>query len=654
VGHDALTVDASTKHPEVDAHLPKGGILALTVGATGVVYGDIGTSPLYAVNEIFFGHGGVAPTPPAVIGCISLVLWTLTLVVAVKYLTFVLRADNAGEGGTFALYGLLYKHKHAGMGALLSLLMLAAGLLFGEGVITPAISVLSAVEGLKVAAPSLERFVIPATLLILTGLFAIQRKGTSKVGAVFGPVIVCWFLAIGALGGAQVARHPGILAALNPLHGLAFLAEVGFVGSLKILGAAVLAITGGEALFADMGHFGRRPIRTSWFVLVYPSLLASYLGQGAYLLGGEPVANDNVFYSLVPGALLVPMIGLATLAAIIASQALISGAFSLASQAIALGLFPRLKIVHTHHAHAGQIYVPFITSALYVGCVSLVLHFRSSTNLAAAYGLSVSGVMLSTSIAMMAIARVYWAWRLPVIALVFGPLALIDTAFLSANSLKLLEGGYIPLALGLLFFGLMTTWRWGRKATFAAYSGKHTMTMKHLMDLKLTAPAFERNAILMVPKVLREESHNTPALLQLLWDRYGALPRNLLFVEVVHEKKPYVEGERYHVTVFQKEPEKGSIVSVAVHFGFMEDPNLERVLEGLATHHQIELPSDPHQWIVHASQENLLPAKGVSALGRIRLRLFATLRHLSEPAYYSYGLGDDVQLSTEILPVRLR
>jgi KUP system potassium uptake protein len=637
-----------------DSHGPKPSVVGLTIGAMGVVYGDIGTSPLYAINEIFFGHSAIPASRDNVIGTISLVLWTITLVVLFKYLIFVLRADNDGEGGTFALYGLVHKHKRRGLGFLLWILMLAAGLLFGEGIITPAISVLSAVEGLAIVTPAFDRFIVPLTLAILTGLFLVQQSGTAKVGRVFGPVILCWFSAIGGLGAVQVAKHPEILAALDPMRGLSLLSALGLAGSLKLLGGVVLAITGGEALYADMGHFGPRPIRLSWVSLVYPALIANYLGQGAYLLGGAPVTGANVFYSLVPGAALVPMVVLATCATVIASQALISGAFSLATQAMALGLFPRLRVVHTHHEHAGQIYVPFINWALYVGCVALVLKFGSSTHLAAAYGLSVSGVMLSTSIAMTAIAHLYWKWSWPVILLVFVPLGVIDTAFLSANSLKFLEGGYIPLSLGVLLFGVMTTWRWGRKATFAAYSGKQTMTMGELCDLKETATLFDRNAVLMVPRPLRTVDENAPALLQLLWSRWGVLPKNLIFVEVVHRKVPYVHDSRYEVTVFQRSPDRGCIVSVTVAFGFMEDPNVERVLADLAGHHQIDLPPDPHKWIVHVSVENAMPARDAGRLAKARLRLFSLLRQISTPAYYYYGLGDEVQLSTEVLPVKIK
>ncbi len=626
----------------------------MTLGAIGVVYGDIGTSPLYAVNEIFFGHGHVAPTPENTRGCVSLVVWALILVVALKYVLFVLRADNDGEGGVFALYGLLHRYKERGVPPLLFGLMLAAGLLFGDGVITPAISVLSAVEGLNVVTPLFQRAVVPITVVILTMLFSIQSLGTEKVGRVFGPILVVWFVVIGALGARQIFFYPQILEAMSPYWGARFLWTAGLYRSLLVLGSVMLTVTGGEALYADMGHFGRRPIRLGWFGLVFPALLLNYLGQGAFLASGGAAVGGNLFYRMVPHSLVVPMVALATLATIIASQALISGAFSLASQGIGLGLLPRLRIVHTHHAHEGQIYVPFVNWALFTGCILLVVAFGSSSALASAYGLAVSGVMVATSFAMLPLARLSWRWSAPLAFGLFGTFALGDNAFLLANSLKFLEGGFVPVALGLALFVVMITWRWGRKATFAAYSSKHTMTMKELVEWKRRATTFfDRNAILMVPKPLRREDDNTPALLQLLLDRYGLLPKNLVFVEIVHCKVPYVHDNRYEITVFQKDPDRGSIVSVTVKFGFLEDPNVEHVLAELAGHHQIDLPADPHRWIVHVSLENLIAAHKTGVGGRIKLLIFSILRRLSQPAYYSYGLGNEVQLSAEIMPVRL-
>jgi KUP system potassium uptake protein len=626
----------------------------LTIAAVGIVYGDIGTSPLYALNQIFFGPAKAVPTPDVILGGISLVVWTITIIVAIKYAIFVLRAQNDGEGGVFALYGLLHQYRNRGTRILLWSLMLGAGLLFGDGFITPAISVLSAVEGLGVATPSLAGMVIPITVLLLTALFAVQFRGTSGIGRVFGPILGVWFAVIAALGATQIAHHPEILAAFNPAHGVRFLGHAGSYEALLVLGALMLVVTGGEAMYADLGHFGARPIRISWFGVVYPSLLLNYLGQGAYLLGGGAVADGNLFFSLLPSALLYPMVLLATAATVIASQALISGAFTLASQAIHLGLLPRLTVRHTHQSHAGQVYIPFINWSLFAGCILLVITFGSSTALGAAYGLAVSGVMVITSVAMIAVAHFYWAWSPVRIGLLWGPLTAVNAAFLLASTLKFLEGGFVPLGIGALVFGVMATWRWGRKATFAAYSARPAITMAELVRLHRDRPAYmERNAILMAPKPLRLPSDRAPALLRLLWERYGILPRNMLFVEVTHRKVPYIHDGRYQVTVFDRDPAGGSIIAVELQFGFMEEPNVEHVLEEMARHRQIDLPPDHRQWIVHVSLENLLPSRRMGLLRRLRFRLFALMRRNSQPAYYEYGLGDRVQLSAEIIPVRL-
>jgi KUP system potassium uptake protein len=644
----------STPHP-TDTGAPRGGFAALTIGALGIVYGDIGTSPLYALDQIFFGHAGVVITPDSVLGGISLVIWTITIIVAIKYAIFVLRAQNDGEGGVFALYGLLHEYKRRGTTVILWALMLGAGLLFGDGFITPAISVLSAVEGLGVAAPSLVSLVIPVTLILLTALFAVQFNGTAGIGRVFGPILFVWFAVIAGLGGIQIAHQPQILAAFNPWLGIRFLWHTGSYEALLILGALMLVITGGEAMYADLGHFGSNPIRTSWFSVVYPALLLNYLGQGAYLLGGQPIREGNLFFSLVPHVAIYPMILLATVATIIASQALISGAFTLASQAIRLGLFPRLVIRHTHHAHAGQIYVPFVNWGLYVGCILLVLGFGSSSALGAAYGLAVSGVMVITSLAMIPVSRFYWHWGAFRIAALWGSLALVNGAFLAASTLKFLEGGFVPLTIGTIVFLVMITWRWGRKATSSTYSARPAMTMEALVRLHRESTVYiERAAILMSPKPLRVQTDRAPALLGLLVDRYGILPRNMIFVEVTHRKAPYIHDDRYHVTVFDRHPDHGSIIGVELRFGFMEEPNVERVLEEMARHKEIDLPTNRHRWIVHVSMEHFLPSRTMGWAKRLRLRLFLVLRRLSQPAHYYYGLGDEVQLSAEIVPVRVR
>ncbi len=630
-------------------------LASVTLGAVGIVFGDIGTSPLYALNQVYFGHDNVALTPENIFGGISLVIWAITIIVAVKYAIFVLRADNDGEGGIFALYGLLHGDAKKNVSrALLWSLLLGAGLLFGDGIITPAISVLSAVEGLSVATPALGATVIPITILVLTGLFAIQHNGTMGIGRIFGPILLVWFVVIALLGVLQIRQSPEILLAFNPLYGLKFLLHTSFYSALLILGAIMLCITGGEAMYADLGHFGTLPIRIGWFSLVYPALLLNYLGQGAYLLRGAHVSGGNLFYSVVPPAMLFPMVILATFATVIASQALISGAYSLVSQSVRLGLFPRIKIVHTHHEHTGQIYIPFINWILFAGCIALVVVFGSSSALAAAYGLSVSGVMVITSVAMFPVARNFWKWNAVKSAFVWGALTLVNGSFLIASSLKFLEGGYVPATIGIAVFVIMATWKWGRKATFAAYSKITTMRIDELISLHRASKTFlERNAIMMIPKALHAGTDHAPALLQLIWDRYGVLPRNLIFINVNHKEVPYIHDSRYRVTIFEQDRRRGSIISVDLSFGFMEEPNVENALEEMAQLKEIDLPTNRRQWIVHVSNENLLPSRGMKLLKRARFRLFLLLRLVSQPAYYYYGLGVDVQLSAEILPVRV-
>jgi len=635
-------------------HVSGGNVATLAIGALGVVFGDIGTSPLYAIDQIFFGSADIGRTPENVLGAISLAIWTITVVVAIKYALLVLRADNDGEGGVFALYGLLHRFKNEGRRVLLWSLMLGAGLLFGDGMITPAISVLSAVEGLEVATPAFSPYVVPITVILLTALFAVQYKGTAGIAVVFGPLLLVWFVVIAALGLFAIAQEPSILAAFDPSYGTNFLVRAGPGGSLLILSAMMLVVTGGEAMYADLGHFGARPIRISWFAVVFPSLLLNYLGQGAYLLSGASVEGGKLFYNLVPQPLLVPLVVLATLATIVASQALISAAFSLVSQAVGLGLFPRLNVRHTHQHHSGQIYIPFINWALYAGCVALVLVFRSSAGLAAAYGLAVAGVMVITSAAMFVVARRFWQWNATQTALVWGALITVNGALLAASSLKFLEGGFIPLGIGVASFVVMATWRWGRKATFAAYEARSTMTMADVVELHRGGVNFiERNALVLAPTQVRHLTDRAPMLVSLLWDRYGVLPRNLILVEVIHPKVPYIHEDRCRVIVFDRDREYRSVIGVQLRFGFMEEPNVERYLEDMARHREINLPAHPRQWVVHVSHENLLPARDMGLFRRLRFRLFLLLRLISRPTYYGYHLGEDVQLSAEIVPVKV-
>ncbi len=631
-----------------------GGRIALGIAALGVVYGDIGTSPLYALNILFFPHRGHPVTPDVVYGGLSLVVWALTIVVTVKYAIFVLRADNDGEGGVFALYGLLDKFNRSGKALLAWSLLLGAGLLFGDGVITPAISVLSAVEGISIATPVLSKAVIPITIVLLTFLFSFQFKGTRGVGRIFGPIMVVWFVVIAIFGVLQIIRQPQILNALNPLYALAFLAHGNLSAGLVAIGAVMLVVTGGEAMYADMGNFGAAPIRFCWFGLVYPALLLNYLGQGAYLLSSAAHAGDNLFFSLAPKTLLYPVVALATAATVIASQALISGVFSLTAQAVALGLFPQVQITHTHRTQAGEVYAPVINWLLYFGCVALVVAFGSSDALGAAYGLAVSGVMITTSTAMYVVAVHYWNWRRLGAGLVFGGLALIDLAFLVANSLKFFKGGYVPLSIGLTIFFVMLTWQWGRQITAAAYRTKRSMTMAELIEIHRASTHFiDRTAILMAPARALADGERTPTLLQLLWTRQGLLPRNIIFVEVVHTKVPYVRDDRFVATTFEQSA-KGVIVHVELRVGFMEFADVESALKDPVLHDQIHLTTNLQGWIVHVANEHLNPSARMRALARFRLKLFKLLRFFSQPAYYHYGLGVELQLSIEILPVHVR
>lgn len=632
--------------------------IMLAFGALGVVYGDIGTSPLYAVKEIFFGPHSrsffeESNNPINILGVISLVFWSLTVIVTLKYILLVLRADSEGEGGVFALYSLLEKKKLPGRAILASILILAAGLLFGDGVITPAISVISAVEGMNVVTSAFAPYVVPITIAILSGLFFIQSYGTDKIGKLFGPIVSLWFVSIALIGLGHILQQPQILMAINPYYAATFLLHVPFHIILLILGSVMLVVTGGEAMYADMGHFGRTPIRMSWFSLTYPALLLNYFGQGAFLLSGKEVVAENIFFSMVPHMFLIPMIILATLATIIASQALITGAFSLASQAVALGLLPLLRTVYTHKEHQGQIYMPSVNWLLYVGCVLLVIAFKTSTNLAAAYGLAVSGVMLATTLSMIPIAQGYWKWSKVMAYTVFVPLAFIDSTFLFANSLKVFQGGYVPLGIGLAVLLIIKTWQWGRGFVSKTYAGISDMTMKKLVSMKKEQSQFlPRSIVIMTPELITKHTDKVPFLEQIFWERYGILPKHLVFLNVSMEKQPFCDEQRYEVVKFYEDAEKGSVSSVLVRFGFMEEPDVEEVLEGLAALDEINIDEDPSNWLIHIAQERVFLHKNRGWLHSLRFRFFHTLLK-NATTYDSYfKLGRKVRLSIESIPVR--
>ena len=461
----ATDIHTTAAGTHIRRHAPHGRYLfVLSLAALGVVYGDIGTSPLYAIRECFHGPHAVAPSRLNILGVLSLIFWSLIIVISIKYLVFVLRADNNGEGGILSLTALATPIKPSGRTEQVFLIMtgiFGAALLYGDGIITPAISVLGAMEGLTVATPVLSPYIVPITILILVALFLFQHKGTAKVGKIFGPITLIWFTALAVLGVAQILRHPDVLLAVNPVHGLNFFLLNGWHGFL-ILGSVFLVVTGGEALYADMGHFGTRPIRLVWFSVVLPSLLLNYFGQGALLLE-DPDAANNPFYRLAPAWALYPMIVLATSAAIIASQAVISGAFSLTMQAVQLGFSPRLKINHTSTREYGQIYIPAVNWALMIGCIAIVVGFRTSSNLAAAYGVAVTSTMVITTILFYVVARNVWAWNLFIAAALATFFLIIDLAFFGANIIKVADGGWFPLLLAGLVFIVMTTWKKGRR-----------------------------------------------------------------------------------------------------------------------------------------------------------------------------------------------
>jgi KUP system potassium uptake protein len=563
---DRLTAPTPASAGRVSA----GGPLAATVLATlGVVYGDIGTSPLYALKECFSGPHGVPPTPLNVLGVLSLVTWSLILVVSVKYLVLMLRADNDGEGGILALMALAVRVTGRAPHALLLLGLFGAALLYGDGMITPTISVLSAMEGLSIATPAFSRFVVPLTIVVLIVLFSIQRRGTEAIGAMFGPVTVVWFSVLAVLGGASLARSPEILVAVDPRHAVAFFAQNGAHGFL-ILGAVFLVVTGGEALYADMGHFGRRPIRVAWFTFVLPALLLNYYGQGALLLQ-NPEHAVNPFYHLAPSWALYPLIALATAATVIASQAVISGAFSLTWQAIQLGLLPRLRVVHTSEEEIGRIYIPMVNNALLVSTVAVVLWFQSSTRLAAAYGVAVTGTMVITTILAFRVMRYLWGWSLPRTILVAGSFLVVDVAFLTSNLVKVGDGGWFPLLVATVIVVIMTTWRTGRRLL---QERLHEQAMISFEELQ---KRLDEQHTLRVPGTgiyMTGHPEWVPAAVSRLLKALNAVHEHIVFFTVLAERVPRVDpAERLTV-----EPLGRGCFRVIARYGFLEQPNIPRAL----------------------------------------------------------------------------
>lgn len=583
-------------------------ILALT--ALGVVYGDIGTSPLYAFKECFSGLHAVAPTPANVYGVLSLIVWSLTLVVSVKYIIFIMRADNKGEGGILALLALILQRQHRDTDSrrrfvLIALGLFGAAMLYGDGIITPAISVLSAVEGLNVITPALQHWVVVLTVVILGALFYFQRFGTDKVGKAFGPLMAVWFGAIAALGVAEISREPQILTAIWPGYGLSFFLDHGIHGFV-ILGSVVLAVTGAEALYADMGHFGKRPIRLAWFVLVFPCLLLNYFGQGALLLR-DPSAAANPFYLLAPRVLLYPLLVVATMAAVVASQALISGAFSLTQQSVQLGYSPRVEIIHTSEREAGQIYIPEVNKALAVGCILVVLGFRSSNALGAAYGIAVTGTMAITTILFYQVTRYRWGWsrwHAAGLTLLF---LTVDVAFFGANVLKIAQGGWVPLVLAVAIFTLMTTWKRGRDLL-------RELLRRGTLPLDLFLNDVERRKPVRVKGTavfMTSEAEGAPVVLLHHLKHNKVLHEQVVLLSIASAEVPDVDEEELLVV---KDLGQG-FYRVMATYGFMETPNVPALMRFCNAR---GVRNRPQETSFYLGRERLIPVRRRDASGNGR------------------------------------
>jgi KUP system potassium uptake protein len=614
-------------------------VLKTAVGALGIVYGDIGTSPLYAMKECFAPPHGSEVTHENVLGVLSLFVWALTLVIVFKYLTFVMRADNRGEGGTFALIALLKKkgaQPSRAAGALILLGLFGASLLSGEGIITPAISVLGAVEGLKEATTLFEPYVVYISIGIIVGLFLIQKHGTGRVGAIFGPAMLVWFTTISAIAVPWIVRRPEVLGAVNPIHAVRFMVEHKLHGFL-VLGSVVLCVTGGEALYADMGHFGKGPIRIAWYAIVFPALLVNYFGQGALLLEKGHVPHS--FFGLVDGWARYPLVAIATVAAVIASQALISGSFSLARAAVQLGYCPRVSIVHTSGASEGQIYVPEVNWALLVACVSLVVGFGSSSKLAAAYGIAVTGTMAITSVLFFVVARRRWGW--PLIAAV--PLLVIflsvDIPFFSANLAKVLSGGWVPLVIGTVVFTVMTTWSRGRRLLGEAFVAQALPLDLFMADVVATKPMrVPGTAVFMT-----SNPKGAPPVLLHHFKHNKLLHEQVILLSIATQHVPDVP-RRERVTDVRDLGD--GFYQVQASYGFLQTPNVLEVMELCA---EAGLKTRKADTSFYLGRETLIVTDR-KGMAKWRKMLFAFMSRNARPANMFFQIPPNrvVELGTQI------
>jgi KUP system potassium uptake protein len=613
----------------------------LIVGALGVVFGDIGTSPIYALRESFLHGTGMATTPAHVLGVLSVLFWAVTLTVTIKYVTLIMRADNKGEGGVLALatlatHGLNGKGRHVRR-AITLLAVVGLALFYGDAIITPAISVMSAVEGLSAVAPAFTPFVVPLALVILVALFLLQSRGTADVGRLFGPVMLLWFVVLGVLGLWQVAKHPAVLYAINPIHAYRLISDQG-LGVFWTFGSIVLAVTGAEALYADMGHFGRQPIRMAWLGLVMPGLLLNYFGQGALIIS-SPDEIHQVFFDLVPQDYIIALVALSTLATVIASQAVITGVFSLTRQAIQLGYLPRMEIKHTSETAIGQIYIPRVNWILMAGVVALVVGFGSSGALAGAYGLAVTGAMLVDAALAMAVAILVWRWGWPLAALVFGLLAVPDLAFFIANALKIPDGGWLPLIVAAFIYFTITTWRVGRRLV-ADELNEGALPLRQFLERMERAP----DRVAGTAVFLTADASKTPA----------AFLHNLKHNKVLHERVIILQVETMDVprvseaNRVQCERLGKGFHTVIARYGFTEQPDVPEALRACRPH---GIAYDEMETSFFLGRETLLPSQH-SRLGRWRRDWFISLSHSASgsktffriPPNRAIELGNQIQV----------
>ncbi len=633
----AVTATSSETQSETHEGAPTSGFWALTLGSIGVVFGDIGTSPLYAFRAaVTDAAHGQEVSRIMVLGVLSMILWALFIVVTAKYVLLLLRADNNGEGGTLSLMALGQRALGRRSLFLLSLGVLGASMFIGDSMITPAISVLSAVEGLKLAAPALEHYVVPLTVFILVVLFAVQSRGTARVATAFGPIMAVWFTTLGVLGLIHIADDPSVLWAINPVYAIQFLVSHGTIG-LVTLGAVFLAVTGGEALYADLGHFGRKPIQAGWLYFVLPSLLLNYFGQGALVLS-NPAAIENSFYRMVPDAMLLPMVVLATAATVIASQAVITGAYSLTRQAIQLGLLPRFEVRYTSESHAGQIYLPRVNTLLLIGVMFLVLMFRTSDNLASAYGIAVSTTMVADGIMGFVVIWKLWNWRAATAAALIMPLVTVDIAFFSANLLKLLEGAWVPLLFGAAM--AVTIWSWRRGSAILADKNRRTEVPLNslISSLEKRPPHIVKGTAVF----LTSDPEFAPT----------ALLHNLKHNKVLHEHNVVLTIETAHTPRValadrvKMETVSDKFAKVRLRFGFMELPNVPKAL---AIARKLGWQFDIMSTSFFVSRRSLKPA-AQSGMPRWQDRLFIMLSRSANDAidYFQIPTGRVVEVGTQV------